>query len=275
MKHVTYFSIRITVLFLFFVPHLWAQNEALAVVASAAPANASVAYTKTWTAFHNPAVLSARQSKAVALQYQNRYSIKELSTGAMSFSLPTKAVDIGVAFSYFGYEDYHELCSGIAFSRRLAKRFSLAVQVNYYAAYFSPSLGYKGNIIAQVGLLSEIKQGWVIGFHAFNPAQTAINYAESQKPIPAVFALGSSYAFSPELHGFFQLDKEINHPVQWRFGAEYQFVAGFYFRTGFYGNPLVPSLGTGFMLNKWRIDLQFERQSLLGISSSCSLQYIF
>ncbi|MDR1678564.1 MAG: hypothetical protein LBR81_02190 [Prevotellaceae bacterium] len=252
-----------------------AQQSVSPVVSSAAPADASVAYTRAWTGFHNPAALSGSKEITAQLGYENRFGIKELSIGAASVAIPTSKVDIGVAVSRFGYSKYNETQAGIALSRRFTKRLQLAVQANYYSIYLSPEEGSKGTVVAQIGLLSELTDNLTVGFHAFNPAQTNIGLGDTEKRIPSLFELGAQYKFGGNLLWLAQIDKEIDHDLQWRTGFEYWIVKEFAVRVGGYGSPFVPNLGASLQLNKFALDLNFERHQQLGINSACALRYAF
>lgn len=252
-----------------------AQQAPSAIVSSSAPANASTAYKEKWTAFHNPAILSSNKKLAIALNYDNRFQLKELSTKAISVSLPTKYVDVGLALSHFGYSQYNEMQTGLGLARSFYNKFSMGVQFNYYSVFLSPAEGYKGTVVAQLGLLSEISQGLFIGFHAYNPAQTNIKIGITEKRIPSIFSLGASFYFNEKLIGLAQFDKEIEYPLQWRSGFEYHLINELIIRLGGYGNPFIPALGASVIIKKFRLDANFEKHPILGINSFVGLSYTF
>jgi len=265
----------ITLILLFILSSLQAQQSPSAIASSTAPANASTAYKEKWTAFHNPAVLSSEETVTASVNYENRFQLKELSTEALSVAIPIKQVDLGVAISHFGYSQYNEMQGGLALARSFSKRFSMGVQFNYYSVYLSPAEGSKGTVVAQVGMLSEVLPGFFVGFHAFNPAQTNIKTGITEKRIPSVFSLGSSYYFTENLVWLIQLDKEIDYNLQWRTGFEYKLIKELSIRMGAYGSPFVPSLGVSVLVKKFRLDLNFEQHPTLGINSVCGLSYAF
>lgn len=262
-------------LFLLIISCLQAQQSPSAIASSTAPANASTAYKEKWTGFHNPAILSSEESLSISVNYENRFQLKELSTKELSVAIQTKLVDLGLAISHFGYSQYNEMQAGLGLARSFSSKFSMGAQFNYYSVYLSPSEGSKGILVAQVGLLSEVLPKFFIGFHAFNPAQTNIKTAITEKRIPSAFSLGSSYYFTDKLIWVAQLDKEVDYNLQWRTGFEYELMKEVSIRMGGYGSPFVPSLGVGIQIKKLQMDVNFERHPVLGINSVCKLSYSF
>ncbi len=255
---------------------LWAQQEASAVVSSPAPANASTAYTKSWSAFYNPAVLSEVKKNTVSLGYQNRFQMKELSSMQAAGSIVTKPVDIGVAVSRFGYSQYNEIQAGAAASRKFSKYFYMGVGLNYYSVYFSADEGSKGTVIADVGLLSEVLENFFIGFHATNVAQTSISIGNTEKRIPSVFSLGAEYKFGESVRMLGQLDKEVDNDIIWRAGFEYQVIKELSLRLGGYGSgSFVPSFGATVDIKNIKLDVDFEHHPSLGFNSIIGLGYTF
>ncbi|MBN1462659.1 MAG: hypothetical protein JXQ69_00760 [Paludibacteraceae bacterium] len=251
------------------------QQQPSAQAWSNAPAQASTAYTKQWTAYCNPAIISTVDTYKIAANYVNRFQLKKLSTTSISSSIPTKIATIGLALSHFGYSQYNEIQGGVAVARNFTDRFHVGMQFNYYAVLLSPTEGYKNTVIAQIGIISKISDAFFIGFHTYNPAQTNIELNLTEKRIPSIFSLGTSYHFSDKLLWLGQLDKEIDFPLQWRTGFEYLMVKEFSLKIGGYGNPFVPNLGVSVFIKQLQIDLNFERNPTLGINSICGLSYTF
>lgn len=252
-----------------------AQQSSVAIVDSRAPADASVAYSSYWTMFHNPAVLAFEKDVCVGIAYQNRFAMKELSSGSAYAGVPTKFMHVGLGVSHFGYSQYSESQIGLAFSKQFNPRFSIGMQIDYYAVCLSPEEGYASNAVVQVGILSEVMKNLFVGFHAYNPSQTNIKVGETQKRIPSVFSLGTSYFFSQDLLFLCQLDKEVEYDLRWKTGFEYSVLQQLSMRLGVAGNPLLPSLGLGYKNKKVCLDVDFQRHPTLGLNSVCNLRFVF
>lgn len=242
---------------------------------SYAPGNASVARIGEWLPFQNPALLDGVNHPAISMVIENRFTVKELSTEAASLQIPFHSLKVGLAVSHFGFSTYSEMLVGIAAAHTFDKLLTIGIQVNYYNAYFSGEQGNKGTLLAHVGLLSQITPDFYIGFSSFNPTRQKVYYQLITKDIPSVFTLGSCYRFSNQLVWLTQLTKAVNADVQWGTGFEYNPTNVLAIRFGGYGAPFIPTLGAGVQLNQFRINVNFEKHPVLGITSVGGLQYLF
>lgn len=266
----------VLILFLCIVLIFNAYTQPATIVPAACSAGgASCAMYGEWKVFHNPALLATQDKISLAALYANRFGVKELSTQCLSASLPTSFIHVGAAYSHFGFSCYSEQLIGLAFAKTFDKLFTLGVQFNYYASTISNSVGQKGMLLAQIGLLAEVSSGFYMGFNTFNPTQQKLKYQEVEKDIPSLFSLGASYRFADDFHWLMQLDKELSSDLIWRTGFEYQPLDFFRIRLGTYGSPFTPSLGCGFRWNSLAFDANFERHPVLGITSIGALRYDF
>ncbi len=260
--------------FNFFLSHIQAQSNVI-IPESYAAGNASVAREGDWIPFHNPAVLEEITETKIAMLVENRFAVSELSTEAASIQFPINPIKIGIAISHFGFSTYSEMLAGLALAHTFDKLLTLGVQFNYYSTSFSREPVNKGAILVQIGLLSEVSPNFYIGFSAFNPTRQNIRYQFVTKNIPSVFTIGTSYRFSKDFVCLTQLTKEIDSNIQWAFGFEYQPVDMLTMRLGGYGSPFIPTLGAGVKMNQFRVNVNFERHPVLGITSIGGLQYVF
>jgi hypothetical protein len=259
---------------LYAVHYSYAQSVSV-VPASYSAGGASIAKHGEWEAFHNPALLATLEKASLSGLYENRFGVKELATQAFAFSLPASFAHIGASVSHFGFSEYSEWLVGIGFARTFDKLFTLGLQFNYFSATLSNSIGQKGTVLAQIGLLSELTHGFYIGFNTFNPTRQKLKYQEVVKVIPSVFSLGISYRFSDDFQWLAQLDKEIQSDLIGRTGFEYRLLEFIRVRLGLWGAPFTPSIGCGLKWDKLSIDVNFERHPVLGISSVGTLRYNF
>ncbi|MGC3977253.1 MAG: hypothetical protein QM751_02865 [Paludibacteraceae bacterium] len=134
-------------------------------------ANASVAVQSDWNAFQNTSALAHVKEFEAAVQYENRFIVKELSTKTIQAAINARYVNVGLSFSYFGYSLYNDMIVGLGTARNFGDKFSMALQFNYYLAYFSGEEinKYRGTLFPQIGLSSKIFSNLTVGFNAFNP----------------------------------------------------------------------------------------------------------
>ncbi|MFZ4581266.1 MAG: hypothetical protein ACOYM7_01335 [Paludibacter sp.] len=237
-------------------------------------ANASVADSKSYTAFKNPASLGSTSTTNLGIQYENKYLLKELSTKSIYFSSATKLMNIALCTSYYGYEQYNELLCGIALSRNFNNTFNLGVQYNYYSVYYAESNNRYGSFFPQVGLQVKLSSEFQLGFSTFNPLQQSIKTEHLEKRIPSVFSLGCNWKISENFDFLFQTDKNISGNYKVAGGFEYEIKDFLIVKTGAYHNEfLVSTIGFGFKMGKAMFHLNAELHPKLGLCTLASLNY--
>ena len=246
------------------------------VPTTTAVANASVADSRHWSAFSNPSGIAFTSAMNFGFQYENRYFLSELSTKSIDFVLPSRLISTGISASYSGYSLYNEIMLGIGFSRNFSDKFSLGVQLDYFAAYFAASDKYYGAFFPQIGLNASLTPDFHLGFSTFNPFQSIIKSVDTSKRIPSVFSLGVEYYLSPELNFKAQVDKEISSSFRTALGAEYSLLNFLTVKAGAYHiDYLVPCFGFSTDFASFSFNLNTELHPLLGLVSMASVRYFF
>jgi hypothetical protein len=237
-------------------------------------ANASVADSKSYTAFKNPASLGSVSTSNIGIQYENKYLLKELSTKSMYFSSSTKLINVAFCSSYYGYELYNELLCGIVLSRNFNNIFNLGIQYNYYSVYHAASNKRYGSFFPQVGLQIKLSPEFQLGFSTFNPLQQTINTVYIEKRIPSVFSLGCDWDISENFNFLFQTDKNISGNYRVAGGFEYEIKDFMIVKTGaFHSDFLVTTIGFGFKMGKSTFHLNAELHPKLGLCTLANLSY--
>lgn len=248
------------------------------VPSSTSIANTSVAVLNDWNSFKNTASLAHVENIEAAAQYENRFMMKELSTRSIQAGFNAKYVNVGLGFSYQGYSAYNEMIAGLGIARNFGDKFSMGVQFDYYTAYFSSSeeSRYRGALLAQFGVASQILPKLTVGFHTFNPFQTNIKTEFSEKRIPSIFSIGTNYAFADNLVWLTQIDKEVSSNYRFASGFEYTMIKELTVKLGAYGyDYLVPCLGFGLHLGGFHFHLNGELHPQLGLNTIANLKYRF
>lgn len=248
------------------------------VPTSTSAGNASVAVLSEWNSFQNLPALAHIENIEVSAQYENRFMLNELSTKSVQAGFNANFVNVGIAFSHQGYSIYNEMLAGVGIARNFDDKFSMGVQFDYYTAYFhaEDESRYRGALLAQFGVASEILEGFIIGFHTFNPFQTNIKTDYVTKRLPSVFSIGTGYHFAPNLVWLTQVDKEVSSNYRLATGFEYNMVKELTVKLGAYHSDyLVPSFGFGVHLGGFHFHLTGEMHPLLGFNSMGHLKYRF
>jgi len=246
------------------------------IPSSEAIAQTSVADSRNWSAFNNPASLGYIKNAEIGIGFENRYLLTELSTKSIQLGIPSELLNTGLSFSHFGYSLYHEMMLRIGFSRNFSDKFSMGMQFNYYTAFFTASNSYHGALLPQIGLSIKLSPTFNLGFQSFNPFQTNVKTEFTVKRIPAIFSLGTEYFFSPEMVWRTQIDKEVSSSYRFACGFEYQMLQFTNIKLGAYGSDyLIPCLGCGFKTGGFLINLNCELHPLLGLNSNATIKYRF
>lgn len=239
-------------------------------------ANAYVSDINNWSAFANPASLSATNRFELGISYENKFLIRELSLKSFDFAASTKYLQAGLSASYLGFADYSEMLIGIGLARKFSDYFHFGLQFNYYSTFFAETNHYFGVLFPQLGLQAKLSPKFHLGCAVFNPFQSHIVYQQYIKRLPSIFSLGGSYNFSDELSLRVQLDKELSSYYRFAAGIEYLMLEKISFKAGVEDmGYAIPNLGFGFRHGKLLFDLNIKLHPLLGLTNYASARYIF
>lgn len=268
------FCILLVAYFLIFLPNF--SQIVSTAPSSVSVANISVAVQNEWNAFQNVSALANINKFEVGAQYENHFMVKELSAKTIQIAKNFNTVNVGASFSYFGYSLYNDILLGVGTARNFDNKFSMGVQFNYYATYFSGQEinRYRATIFPQFGVSSKIFPQLVVGFNAFNPFQSNVKTEYTIKRIPSIFSLGTNYSFGENVIWLSQIDKEVSSNFRFATGFEYKMIDELTVKLGTYAQDnLVPCLGVNLHLNKFNIFLNTEIHPQLGLNTQICLKY--
>ena len=240
-----------------------------------APAGADVVFTERWLAFGNPATLSREERVMVSVGYENRYFAEELSDEYLSVAVPIKYFNVGGAFNFFGYADYHEMMAALTVARRFGV-VAMGVEFDYFNMFLLDEVGYRHAFTAQVGLQVDVTEQCVLGFRMFNPTFTQIDYNDVARRLPVMLHVGCNYGFIEDLDVLVEVGYVLNQGVDWAVGMEYRIMPELLVRAGVRGaDYVIPSLGVGVGFAGFRFDLTTEADFRIGMSLLSNLAYKF
>ncbi len=245
------------------------------------PLPTSIAATATaddrqWTSFNTPTGLAYMDHPQIGLQYDNRFGLSQLATKSFQLAVPTQLVNVGASMTYFGYSLYHEMAFGATMARNFGDKFAIGIQANYINTYFSNTNAHLGAFFIQVGVNTKLTPKFSIAIHAFNPTQFNIKTEYSEKIIPTLFSMGTSYNISPQCTWRTQLDKEVHSPYRLATGLDYLPIKELVIKIGAYGSDyFVPCFGVNVHVTQLTMHLNTELHPLLGLNSSIGLKYDF
>ncbi len=236
---------------------------------------ASAALIDTWSSFHNQATLALLQKKSAAIYYENRFRVKELSTKAVCFNIPTKAGTFAANYTQYGFELYKESKIGIAYAKSLGKHFWAGIQFNRQSKEIQMENGSQNRYTFEVGILAKIIPNLFIGFHIFNPTQIAFEMEEYKDKIPTIARLGASYHLTKKSLITCEISKDFDGSASLKIGAEYAVTPNIYVRAGAANHPNSISLGLGFKYAQFNTNIAFNRHTILGYTPSVDLSFKF
>jgi hypothetical protein len=224
----------------------------------------------------NQASISSVSSPTLAISYQNRFVVKELSLLSARFSMPTKWMNVGVSYSFFGFSLYHEMTTGVHVSKTLSPQFSLGAQVDYVSVYLSPEDGTTATFVPQIGMQIKASPTLTIGAHVYNFTFSTLSTAYHHEYLSTYFSAGLGYLIDKKLLVTTQLSKPLREEAILCGGIDYTLMPELILRTGFRSQQYVqPTFGIGLNLDVFQVDLGFQYHPLLGLTLSSGVVYVF
>jgi len=242
--------------------------------ASISVANASVADSKYYSAFQNPANVALQTGTRAGISYESKFLLKALSQKTVHLSTSTSLLNIGLAATYSGYELHNELLSGVSLSRNFGNIFQLGIQYNYYSVYVAEANKRYAAFFPQIGLLVKVAPAINIGFATFNPGQQYIQLKYVKKQIPSIFSLGTDWKISDNLNFLFQTDRNVSGSYRIAGGFCYEMNDFICFKSGVYhADYLIPTIGFGVKLKNFGFHLNTELHPILGLTTGAAIQF--
>ena len=261
----------ITISFIFFFISCMAQNH----VPSAAGAkglalgNTSTTTQDVQSIFGNQAGLAFLEETSFTAFGENRFFIADLNQFSAGAAIPVKNGTFGLAVQYFGFESYNEQKIGIAYGRKLFDKVAIGVQIDYLNLRV-PFYGNQGNVTAEIGLQLPINDKFLVGVHAFTPFTIAWSEEDF---VPTILATGITYQPSEKLSITAEVEKDIDFPVDFKFGIDYKIVELLSLRVGANTYPVQNSFGLGLNLKNLNIDVAMVYHQILGLTTGFSATY--
>ncbi len=239
---------------------------------SAGVSDASVTYTDNWSQFSNQAGIAGLEETTISAGFQNAYFIKELSTNAIAFALPTKSGVFGLNYTYFGYTKFNQNKFGLAYGKKLGKRISAGIQINYLYTHIEGEYGSQGLASGEIGIITEPIDDFFLAAHVANFWRAQYSSTD-EIYLPMLFKLGASYILYKTALLSVEIEKDLDLPVIFKSGLEFNLADKFYLRFGMATNPSLFSFGFGYKMKPFNVDIAFSKHPVLGYSPAISLEY--
>lgn len=247
----------------------WSQDARIAGIAYS-----SVTIFDIWGVNHNQAGLSQITNPSIAIGYENKFQVSELSTQSVVAAMPTKTGNFALSYKRFGYTLYSENNIGLAYARKLGEIISVGLQFDYLNFSQSEDYGNKGIFLMELGLIAEPIENFFIGAHIYNPWQAKLaDYDDERLASKMRFGLG--YHFSDKVLLTIETEKSLEQKARFKGGIEYEPVNNLFLRTGLGTQPNQFSFGVGYTLWNFTTDIAFVTHETLPLSTVISIVYQF
>jgi hypothetical protein len=223
-----------------------------------------------WNSFHNQAALALNNSYSFGFNYENRYSLNELSTRTAGVIIPAGKASIGAVYSHFGYHDFRRDMTGLACGIKLSEKLSAGVQADYFAENTYSEYNNYQAFTCELGLLASVTDNVNIGLHIFNPVPGSLR----DFYMPAILRLGIGTQLNKSVFAGAEAEMSSGRKLILRSGFEFEAAKKFWLRGGFSTDNSSFSFGIGYSLKIVQLDLGFFTHEKLGISSSASMIFI-
>jgi len=220
-----------------------------------------------WSSFRNPALLSDNHSLSLGINYENRFSIQELSTRTAGLIIPAGNASLGVHYSNFGYSDFRRESAGIATGLHLAENLNAGIRIDYLSERTTGEYEDYLYITFETGIAFRMSSGIVIAVNLFNPVPNSLR----KSLLPSTITAGAGVELSKVLFVGAEAEITTGRKLNLKTGFEYEVYKSFHLRGGFNTENTSFSFGLGYLFKALQIDLAFSTHERLGITSAASI----
>lgn len=266
MKHPIFFC------FLFLVfSSLKAQTDPLTQshgARSQSLGNLRVNLTDSWAYFNNIGSLDRIAESELAVGYDHRFGLKELSTFDLVGAWKNNFGTIGFGVSRFGGSLFNQQSLGLGFSNQLG-----IVSIGMKAEWFQTQIegfGTGNSLLLSLGGVAELSPQFFMGAHISNINRGKIS-KNSEDRLPTSIQMGITYRPASQLNIFLEAEKDIEIEPTVKAGLEYVIRELLWLRAGANTNPGRIFFGLGLKPGRFQIDYGFGQNSALGSTNHVSL----
>jgi len=236
-------------------------------------ADCKITNSDAWSIINNPAGIAALDKTDFAVGFQRSYLIKELNEYSFALATPIKnKINIGIAYSQFGYSLYREQELYLALARKFGKNFQIGVTINKSKIYFTEPYSDYNQLRTSIGFQSKITEKLSLAF----VGNIVINKSEVSSELNRLtntISIGVNYKVADQCKLYIENFQSASGKLVVNAACEYQPYSTIFLRGGIGINPLKGSFGFGLIKSNYQIDVGVSRQEVLGYSPTISLHY--
>lgn len=231
----------------------------------------------TQSVFRNPSLLALSTGKVLHFDYFNRYGLKELGTINGSYQQAGPLLPAGIQITTFGYDDYRQTRLRLLAGKHIARQWTLGVSVQY--TWWQTLLEEipPRRLSCDLGATFSPFDNLLIGMLISDFPSLTIGKKETVKEGIKSYAveMGFQWTVINDLLIAFSMQTSESASVAGQLGIEYRLYEVFSLRAGIQTDPFQPSLGVGYRLASFRLDVATVYHSVLGMSTGVGLTFSF
>jgi len=239
---------------------------------SLAMGGTSVALSDLWSAGNNQAGMAWLKGFCAGIGMENHFLLKELNREQFALCLPMKTGSFGLVLTNFGNSAYGEIKAGFSYARKLGRNFAAALQLDYLRIHQCSDYGNRNLASCEIGLMYRAGSRLTLGLQLVNPVPVRIT-RHPPETLPAVMCFGMTWRFSDNFLLSAEAEKDLEHPLRIRTGAEYRVAKPAHARIGFATAPLILTFGFGLQFGRFTVDAASGYHQALGFSPALTICY--
>jgi hypothetical protein len=226
-----------------------------------------------WSGFHNQAGLAHLEGISAGVNYENRFSLNQLSDKGVIVAAPFGIHAAGISYRSFGYELFSSSKTSLAYAIKLSDKFSAGMQFNMHNIRLGENYGSQTALSVEGGFLYKMNEKVSVAAHIYNPTRAKLSEFNDER-IPSMIRIGAGYRFSKKVILTAEVRKPSDADASVRAGLEYYVVDAFALRMGFASDPSQYAFGFGWKLKTFRLDVATGYHQVLGFTPQISLTYM-
>ncbi len=224
-----------------------------------------------WSLFSNPALTSNVQT-AVGFYGLRNYGFSELTDMSAIGSVPTKFGVTSLGFHHYGDNIFNETRVRLGYKNEW-NLLHFGIALNYNHISFGDDYGSGRAIGIDVGIAAELTDNLWIGAKSTNVNKPT--YKGIREDLPRALAIGFSYGLNERALFAFDVVKDVDFITSYRGGLEIGIVEHLKGRLGISTEPLTYSMGFGYGVKRWDVNVAVQKHELLGISPGVDFMLYF
>lgn len=231
----------------------------------------------TETPLYNPSLLATLTQNKLYLDYYNRYSVSELATVSGGFYFSNEMIPMGLDISSFGYDEYRESLFRISLGRQITQKWTIGIAIQYMMLQSELFEENSGRVSTDIGISFRPVENVLTGLSILHvPSfKTGDKNIDNKHITPYFIQFGFNWSITTTMLITGSIDHCEENPVAGSFGMEYMPLDDFSIRAGVRTSPLKPSLGVGYHIAGFDVDVGMVYHSVLGVSMGIGISFSF